>query len=93
MLPDERIGSPPRRGGRERRQERRARRRVRRGSEDEDWQEGARVRYERNGDFVVERTYEGSDSARSTWTIHPIDDSHCTLNIDASQSMGPCVGS
>ena len=31
-------------------------------------------RYERRGrDLVIERTYEGSAKARSTWTIHPID--------------------
>jgi hypothetical protein len=45
-------------------------------------------RYDRNGDFVVERTYEGSDSARSTWTIQPVDESHSTLTIDASLKMG-----
>jgi ribosome-associated toxin RatA of RatAB toxin-antitoxin module len=49
-------------------------------------------RYKHNGDFVVDRTYEGSESARSTWTIHPVDDRQCTLNIDASQSMGPVRG-
>ena len=48
--------------------------------------------YEHNGDFVLERTYEGSESARSTWTIHPIDDSHCELTIDASQSLGAVRG-
>ena len=37
-------------------------------------------RYHRSGDFAVERTYAGSDSA------------HCTLTIDASQSMGPVRG-
>jgi ribosome-associated toxin RatA of RatAB toxin-antitoxin module len=49
-------------------------------------------RYERNGDFVVERTYEGVDGA-STWTIHPVDEGHSTLTIDAAQSMGPVRGS
>jgi ribosome-associated toxin RatA of RatAB toxin-antitoxin module len=49
-------------------------------------------RYERHGDLVVERTYEGSSSARSTWTIHPVDASHSTLTIDASQSLGPVRG-
>ena len=49
-------------------------------------------RYERNGDLVIERTYEGNDTARSTWTIHPIDDSHCRLTIDAAQSMGAFRG-
>jgi len=44
-------------------------------------------RYERDADLVVERTYAGNETARSTWTIHPIDESHCTLNIDAIQSM------
>ena len=48
--------------------------------------------YERNGDLVVERTYDGNDSARSTWTVHPVTDSHCTLTIDASQRMGPVRG-
>jgi ribosome-associated toxin RatA of RatAB toxin-antitoxin module len=46
-------------------------------------------RYERRGDLVVERTYEGMSSARSTWTIHPVDATHSTLTIDAAQSMGP----
>jgi ribosome-associated toxin RatA of RatAB toxin-antitoxin module len=49
-------------------------------------------RYERNGDLVVERTYEGNESARSTWTVHPVDDDHCALTIDASQSMGAVRG-
>jgi ribosome-associated toxin RatA of RatAB toxin-antitoxin module len=47
--------------------------------------------YERNGDFVIERTYEGVDGA-STWTIHPVDEGHSTLTIDAAQSMGPVRG-
>jgi ribosome-associated toxin RatA of RatAB toxin-antitoxin module len=45
-------------------------------------------RYERNGDLVIERTYEGNETARSTWTIHPIDETHCRLTIDAEQSLG-----
>jgi hypothetical protein len=45
-------------------------------------------RYERGGDFVLERRYDGNESARSTWTIHPVDDGTCTLTIDAVQSMG-----
>ena len=45
-------------------------------------------RYEVNGNLVVERTYDGNESARSTWTVHPVDDSHCTLTIDAAQSIG-----
>jgi ribosome-associated toxin RatA of RatAB toxin-antitoxin module len=49
-------------------------------------------RYERNGDYVVERTYDGNESARSTWTVHPVDDGTCTLTIDASQSMGAVRG-
>jgi ribosome-associated toxin RatA of RatAB toxin-antitoxin module len=49
-------------------------------------------RYENNGNLVVERTYDGNESARSTWTVHPVDDSHCTLTIDAAQSMGPVRG-
>jgi ribosome-associated toxin RatA of RatAB toxin-antitoxin module len=49
-------------------------------------------RYERNGDLVLERTYDGNESARSTWTVHAVDDNHCTLTIDASQSMGPVRG-
>jgi ribosome-associated toxin RatA of RatAB toxin-antitoxin module len=57
---------------------------------------GSRLRafdhYVRNGDLVIERTYEGNESAKSTWTIHPIDESHCTLTIDAAQSMGPIRG-
>jgi ribosome-associated toxin RatA of RatAB toxin-antitoxin module len=49
-------------------------------------------RYVSGRDIVVERTYEGSDSARSTWTIHPIDADHCTLTIDAAQDLNPIVG-
>jgi ribosome-associated toxin RatA of RatAB toxin-antitoxin module len=49
-------------------------------------------RYQRNGDLVVERRYEGNESARSTWTIHPTDQGHCTLNIDAMQSMSRLQG-
>jgi ribosome-associated toxin RatA of RatAB toxin-antitoxin module len=49
-------------------------------------------RYERNGTFVVERRYAGNESAVSTWTIEPIDDSHCKLTIDARQSMGRVRG-
>jgi Polyketide cyclase / dehydrase and lipid transport len=48
-------------------------------------------RYERNGDFVVERTYEGVDGA-SKWTVHAVDDNHSTLTIDAAQKMGPVRG-
>ena len=49
-------------------------------------------RYERDQDLVIKRTYEGSSSARSTWTIHPVDSDHCTLTIDASQQMGAVQG-
>ena len=49
-------------------------------------------RYELNGDLVVERTYDGNESARSTWTVHPVDENTSTLTIDASQSMGPVRG-
>ncbi len=49
-------------------------------------------RYTRHGDLVIERTYEGSSSARSTWTIHAVDATHSTLTIDASQRMGPVRG-
>jgi ribosome-associated toxin RatA of RatAB toxin-antitoxin module len=45
-------------------------------------------RYERNSDLVIERTYDGNETARSTWTIHPIDENHCRLTIDAEQSLG-----
>jgi ribosome-associated toxin RatA of RatAB toxin-antitoxin module len=48
--------------------------------------------YKRNGDLVIERRYEGNESARSTWTIHPTDDGRCTLNIDAVQSMSRLQG-
>ena len=44
-------------------------------------------RYERNGDLVIERTYAGEATARSTWTIHPVDAGRSTLTIDAAQSM------
>jgi hypothetical protein len=36
-------------------------------------------RYDCHRDLVIERTYEGSPSARSTWTIHPVDAARCTL--------------
>jgi ribosome-associated toxin RatA of RatAB toxin-antitoxin module len=49
-------------------------------------------RYERDGDLVVERTYAGNETARSKWTIHPIDENHCMLNIDAIQSMSRVQG-
>ena len=49
-------------------------------------------RYERTGDLVLERTYDGNESARSTWTIHSIDDDNSTLTIDAVQSMGRVRG-
>jgi ribosome-associated toxin RatA of RatAB toxin-antitoxin module len=49
-------------------------------------------RYTRDGDFVIDRTYAGEESARSTWTIHPVDEGHCTLTIDAAQDMGPVRG-
>jgi ribosome-associated toxin RatA of RatAB toxin-antitoxin module len=49
-------------------------------------------RYERHRDLVVERTYEGSPSARSTWTIHPIDNRRSTLTIDAAQDLPWPVG-
>lgn len=49
-------------------------------------------RYSRNGDLVVERTYAGNETARSTWTIHPLDERTCRLTIDASQSLGTLRG-
>jgi ribosome-associated toxin RatA of RatAB toxin-antitoxin module len=49
-------------------------------------------RYERNGDLVVERTYDGNESMRSTWTVHPVDENRCTLTIDAAQTMGSVRG-
>ena len=49
-------------------------------------------RYDCHRDLVVERTYEGSPSARSTWTIHPVDAEHSTLTIAAAQRMGPVRG-
>jgi len=50
-------------------------------------------RYETRGrDLVVERTYEGNSSARSTWTIHPVDANRCTLTIEATQGMDPIRG-
>jgi ribosome-associated toxin RatA of RatAB toxin-antitoxin module len=57
---------------------------------------GKRVRafdhYSRNGDLVVERTYDGNESARSTWTVQDVDGGRCTLTIDATQSMDPIRG-
>jgi ribosome-associated toxin RatA of RatAB toxin-antitoxin module len=49
-------------------------------------------RYTQDGDFTVERTYDGNASALSTWTIHPVDADHSTLTIDAVQEMGPVRG-
>jgi ribosome-associated toxin RatA of RatAB toxin-antitoxin module len=49
-------------------------------------------RYERRRDLVVERTYEGSPSARSTWTIHPVDGRNSSLTIDAAQDLPWPVG-
>jgi ribosome-associated toxin RatA of RatAB toxin-antitoxin module len=49
-------------------------------------------RYERHRDMIVERTYEGTPTARSTWTIHPVDADHCTLTIDAVQDMSTLPG-
>lgn len=51
-------------------------------------------RYERtgDGDLIIERTYDGNESARSTWTIHAVDEEHSTLTIDASQGMGRIRG-
>src|SRR5262245_19821194 len=49
-------------------------------------------RYVRRRDLVVERTYEGSDAVRSTWTIRPVDVDHCTLTIDATQDMNAVAG-
>jgi hypothetical protein len=47
--------------------------------------------YDHNGDFVIERTYTGVDGA-SKWTIHPVDENHATLTIDAAQTMGAVRG-
>ena len=47
---------------------------------------------QRGRDLVVERTYEGNASARSTWTIHPIDANRSTLTIDATQGIDPVRG-
>ncbi len=44
-------------------------------------------RYEVGDDLVIERTYGSETDARSTWTIHAVDGSHATLNIDASMTM------
>jgi ribosome-associated toxin RatA of RatAB toxin-antitoxin module len=44
-------------------------------------------RYERHRDLVVERSYEGSPTARSNWTIHPVDQVRCTFTIDATQEL------
>ena len=49
-------------------------------------------RYERHRDLVIERTYEGTPTARSTWTIHPVDADHSTLTVDAVQDMSTLPG-
>src|SRR5262249_39012673 len=47
-------------------------------------------RYAHEGrDLVLERTYEGNASARSTWVIHPVDAERSTLTIDATQGIDP----
>jgi ribosome-associated toxin RatA of RatAB toxin-antitoxin module len=43
-------------------------------------------RYERNGDLVIERTYEGVDGS-STWTVHAVDADHSTLTIDGTMTV------
>jgi ribosome-associated toxin RatA of RatAB toxin-antitoxin module len=43
--------------------------------------------YDRAGDLVVERTYPAESGSRSTWTIRSVDDEHCTLTVDAAQSV------
>jgi ribosome-associated toxin RatA of RatAB toxin-antitoxin module len=48
--------------------------------------------YTRHRDLSVSRTYAGNSSARSTWTVHPVDANHSTLTIDAAQTMGPVRG-
>ncbi len=57
---------------------------------------GSRVRafdrYTRDAQLIVERTYDGNETARSTWTIRPMDDGTCTLTIDAVQSMSRVKG-
>ena len=40
-----------------------------------------------DADFVIDRTYGAKTDARSTWTIHPVDDSESILTIDASMTM------
>jgi ribosome-associated toxin RatA of RatAB toxin-antitoxin module len=49
-------------------------------------------RYARHGDLVIERTYGLGSTGRSTWTIHPVDAGHCTLEIDASMTLPPLQG-
>jgi ribosome-associated toxin RatA of RatAB toxin-antitoxin module len=49
-------------------------------------------RYEHHRDLTVERTYADLPTARSTWTIHPIDHNRCTLTIDAVQTLPWPVG-
>jgi hypothetical protein len=44
-------------------------------------------RYQRNGDFVVDRTYAGVDGS-STWTVHAVDAGHSTLTIDGTMNVG-----
>jgi ribosome-associated toxin RatA of RatAB toxin-antitoxin module len=52
----------------------------------------AHDRYERGEDLVINRTYAGSPSARSTWTIHPVDADSCTLTVDAWLRTGQVQG-
>jgi ribosome-associated toxin RatA of RatAB toxin-antitoxin module len=50
-------------------------------------------RYEQHGrDLVVERTYEGNPSARSTWRIHAVNANRSTLTIDATLGIDPVRG-
>jgi ribosome-associated toxin RatA of RatAB toxin-antitoxin module len=49
-------------------------------------------RYAHDGDLVVERTFAGGAVARSTWTIRPTDDAHCTLIIEGVQTASRLQG-
>ena len=49
-------------------------------------------RYEVNGNLVVERTYDGNESARSTWTVHPVDDEPLHADHRCRAEHGPGAG-
>jgi ribosome-associated toxin RatA of RatAB toxin-antitoxin module len=40
-----------------------------------------------DGSYVIERSYGNDTDARSTWTVRPIDETHCAFGIDAAMTL------